>query len=74
MYIEIRRADDGSWYFVIRGQNNEVVATSEMYPARRVAVKTAESLMKQGIVEIKDENRDQGSGFRVQKRTRDCIS
>ena len=33
----LRKAADGSWYFVQQAENNEVLATSEMYTRRESA-------------------------------------
>lgn len=48
MYFSIRKASDGQYYFVIKSENNEIVATSETYHTKYSAKKTIESI-KSGV-------------------------
>ena len=36
--FEIRRSSDGHFYFVLQADNNEIVATSEMYTRKESAL------------------------------------
>lgn len=44
MYFVIRKSTDGQYYFVIKSDNNEVVATSETYYLKASAQKTIDSI------------------------------
>ncbi len=44
MYFVIHKASDGQFYFVIKSDNNEIVATSELYPYKSTAKSTIESI------------------------------
>lgn len=46
MYFVIRKATNGQYYFVIKAENNEVVATSETYYSKDSAESTIESIKK----------------------------
>lgn len=46
MYFVIRKATNGQYYFVIKAENNEVVATSETYYSKYSAENTIESIKK----------------------------
>jgi len=48
MYFVIKKASDGQYYFVIKSNNSEVVATSETYTTKENAERTIESI-KNGI-------------------------
>ncbi|HEM7654705.1 TPA: YegP family protein, partial [Enterococcus faecium] len=48
MYFVIREATNGQYYFVIKSDNNEVVATSETYLTKYSAEQTINSI-KNGI-------------------------
>lgn len=44
MYFVIRRSRDDQFYFVIKSDNNEIVATSEMYYVKQSAIRTIDSI------------------------------
>jgi hypothetical protein len=44
--FEIRLADDGQFYFVLQADNNEIVATSEMYKAKASAKNGIEAVKR----------------------------
>jgi len=48
LYFVIREATNGQYYFVIKSNNNEVVATSETYLTKYSAEQTINSI-KNGI-------------------------
>lgn len=48
MYFVIRKASNNQFYFVIKADNNEVVATSETYYFKDSAIRTIESI-KRGV-------------------------
>ncbi|EEV54052.1 prophage Lp2 protein 14 [Enterococcus faecium 1,231,408] len=50
LYFVIREATNGQYYFVIKSNNNEVVATSETYLTKYSAEQTINSI-KNGITE-----------------------
>ncbi|WP_277673682.1 YegP family protein [Piscibacillus halophilus] len=48
MYFEITKSANDQYYFVIKANNHEVVATSETYVTKQSAKKTIDSI-KNGI-------------------------
>lgn len=48
MWFSIRRSSNDQYYFVIKSENNEIVATSETYYTKYSCVKTIDSI-KNGI-------------------------
>lgn len=48
MYFVIEKASNGQYYFVIKSNNHEVVATSETYYYKDSAKRTIEAI-KQGV-------------------------
>lgn len=42
MYAEVKQSKDDQWYFVIKGENHEVVVTSETYTTEGDAKRGAE--------------------------------
>ncbi|HEL1584446.1 TPA: DUF1508 domain-containing protein [Streptococcus suis] len=48
MYFSIRKASNGQYYFLIKSDNNETVATSELYHFKASAEATIEAI-KSGI-------------------------
>lgn len=42
MYAQVKQAQDGQWYFVIKGDNNEVIATGETYTTKEDAIRGTE--------------------------------
>lgn len=44
MRFEILKAKDGQYYFNIVSNNNEIVATSELYTTKQSAIKTTNSI------------------------------
>ncbi|PKE16421.1 YegP family protein [Macrococcoides caseolyticum] len=44
MTFFIRQASNGQYYFVIKSDNHEIVATSELYPYKSTAKSTIESI------------------------------
>ncbi|TLQ03617.1 DUF1508 domain-containing protein [Pediococcus stilesii] len=48
MYFSIRKSSNGQYYFVIKSDNHEIVATSETYIFKQSAERTINSI-KNGI-------------------------
>lgn len=48
MYFSIQKATNGQYYFLIKSDNHEVVATSETYYYKESAERTIDSI-KRGI-------------------------
>lgn len=46
MYFVIRKSSNNQFYFVIKADNHEVVATSETYYFKDSAIRTIESIKK----------------------------
>ncbi len=44
--FEIRRAQDDQFYFVLQAENNEIVATSEMYTTKAAAKNGIEAVKR----------------------------
>ncbi len=44
--FEIRRATDGQYYFVLQAENNEIIATSEMYKQKDSAINGIEAVKR----------------------------
>lgn len=42
---EVRRAENGEWFFVLLAGNNEVIATGETYKNQADAIHTAELIL-----------------------------
>ena len=60
MYFVIRKSSDDQYYFVIKAENNEVVATSETYYSKYSATKTIESIKNNinensSVIDVTDE-------------------
>lgn len=60
MYFVIRKSSDDQYYFVIKAENNEVVATSETYYSKYSAKKTIESIKNNinensSVIDVTDE-------------------
>lgn len=46
MYFVIKKATNGQYYFVIKANNHEIVATSELYHRKESANKTIKSIKR----------------------------
>lgn len=46
MYFVIRKSKDFQYYFLIKSNNHEIVATSEMYYTKSSALETINSIKK----------------------------
>ncbi|WP_288867897.1 YegP family protein [uncultured Parvimonas sp.] len=60
MYFVIRKSSNDQYYFVIKAENNEVVATSETYYSKYSAKKTIESIKNNinensSVIDVTDE-------------------
>ena len=47
MTFFIRKSSNNQYYWYLRGDNNEIVCTSEMYTTKAAAEKTCESVKSQ---------------------------
>lgn len=46
MYFVVMKASNGQFYFVIKSDNNEIVATSELYYYKETALATIDSIKR----------------------------
>ena len=55
MNFEIKKSKNGKWwFFVLKGKNNEIIATSEMYSSKQMCKKGITAVRKAVFASVKD--------------------
>jgi uncharacterized protein YegP (UPF0339 family) len=56
MYIKVKEADNGDWFYVVTGDNHEAMSTSEMYPTKATARAMANDAYPDAEIRFEDES------------------
>lgn len=54
MRFEVKKSENGQFYFNLLARNHEIIATSELYTQKHNALKTARLIASEQVFEIRD--------------------
>lgn len=58
MRFEVKKSENGQFYFNLLARNHEIIATSELYTQKHNALKTARLIAREQVFEIRDLTKD----------------